>query len=106
MLATPSKSFGLYEFYFGCGLFDETPEVGLSTGCTITVTGYYLDGSQAPVQTYGYSPDKSMKATLDRAELSTAYYAGLVNVTFALENSADTNELTFFALDNILHCNL
>jgi hypothetical protein len=105
MLATPSKSFGLYEFYFGCGLFDATPEAGTSTGCTITVTGYYLDGSLAPVQTYGFAPDKATKATMNRAELSPAYYAGLLNVTFALENSADTNELTVFAVDNILHCN-
>ncbi|KAI5360203.1 hypothetical protein Slin14017_G097640 [Septoria linicola] len=101
-------SFNLNSFYFGCIANTGQSLVIPAIGCTITVTGFYTTGLQAPAQRYTFTPTTRPQAPLALATLPLSYSASLVgleNVTIGIAEADLTPGLAVLDIDNLVHVN-
>ncbi|GIZ44285.1 hypothetical protein CKM354_000748800 [Cercospora kikuchii] len=109
--AAPSSgvnSYNLISFYFGC--IGNTGEslVSFSSRCTISVTGFYTTGVQAPTLKFTFVPTSATEAPLTKAVLPASYsasLAGLKNVTIGIVEADWTSTLTILGIDDLVHLN-
>lgn len=104
IVASPSKSFDLYSFWFGCGSNLEQPAASVSIGCVLSVTGFNIAGQQLPVATFSYAPTNPTAAPMVLAALP-ATYRGLKNVTLGLAVGTGTSTTSAIWVDDVTHCN-
>ncbi|KAK3617244.1 hypothetical protein LTR56_025427 [Elasticomyces elasticus] len=102
--APGTKAFDLSSFYFGCFLNDHTAAAVVSQGCTVAVTGFYLNGAQAPEVTFAFAPTSPTAANQVLATLPITY-SGLKNVTFGVAGASVLAAGAGINVDNLCHCN-
>ncbi|KAK5710691.1 hypothetical protein LTR15_012847 [Elasticomyces elasticus] len=102
--APGTKAFDLSSFYFGCFLNDHTAAAVVSQGCTLAVTGFYLNGAQAPEVTFAFAPTSPTAANQVLATLPITY-SGLKNVTFGVAGASVLAAGAGINVDNLRHCN-
>ncbi|KAK4902583.1 hypothetical protein LTR27_000520 [Elasticomyces elasticus] len=89
----------------GCFLNDHTAAAAVvAQGCTVAVTGFYLDGAEAPEVTFAFSPTSPTAATQVLATLPITY-SGLKNVTFGVAGASVLAAGAGINVDNLRHCN-
>ncbi|KAK5717598.1 hypothetical protein LTR17_015951 [Elasticomyces elasticus] len=102
--APGTKAFDFSSFYFGCFLNDHTAAAVVSQGCTVAVTGFYLNGAQAPEVTFAFAPTSPTAANQVLATLPITY-SGLKNVTFGVAGASVLAAGAGINVDNLRHCN-
>ena len=70
-------------FYFGCTVFDANGEAGVAQGCVIDVNGFYPNGDQTGVATYGFNAPNAEASPMQKAVLPIMFL-GLKNITFGM----------------------
>lgn len=103
-----TNSYNLISFYFGCIGNTATSLVTFATGCSITVTGFYANGVQAPTLRFTFVPTSITQSNLVKATLPPSYsasLAGLKNVTIGIAESDSTPTLTVLGIDDLVHLN-
>ncbi|CAK1362891.1 hypothetical protein CB0940_04956 [Cercospora beticola] len=109
--AVPSQgvnSYNLISFYFGCIGFTAESLVTFSSRCSITVTGFYTTGVQAPTLKFTFVPTSATESQLTKAVLPASYsasLAGLKNVTIGIAEADWTPALTVLGVDDLVHLN-
>lgn len=123
---SPYKTFDLLSFYFACNLFDAQGAADAAQGCVISVNGYYPDGNQTGVATYGFADFNPTAAPMVKALLPLTFW-GVQNVTFGnalsdcglryfprfanwlrllgVASSASTPSTTNILIDNVVRVN-
>ena len=97
------RSFDLQFFYFACKDATVTDAIGLAESCTMAVSGFDVDGSQAPVQTYAFANTNPPNDSMALAALPPRH-RGLRNVTFGIANVATETSTTVLAVVDVKHC--
>ncbi|PPJ55725.1 hypothetical protein CBER1_08277 [Cercospora berteroae] len=103
-----TNSYNLLSFYFGCIGNSATSVVTFATRCTITVTGFYVTGVQAPTLRFTFEPTSTTQSNLARAVLPASYsasLAGLKNVTIGIAEADWSPTLTVLGIDDLVHLN-
>lgn len=101
-------SFDLISFYFGCLQNTGNSLVIPTSGCTISVTGFYRDGSPAPAVPFSFAPTRVSGQPLQLAELPVEYSAslkGLKNITMGIAGANLTPSLAVLDIDDVKHVN-
>ena len=105
ILASPSKSFDLQSFYFGCGELVSNPQIpSIPLGCSIAVTGFDQRGKQIPVAMFSYSPNNLLGSPMALAALP-ATFKNAKNVTLGVATSSLDTASTLLIVDDVTHCN-
>ncbi|CAK3828873.1 Hypothetical predicted protein [Lecanosticta acicola] len=105
--ADPTKgvrSFDADSFYFSCAVDDANSLVTPATGCTISVTGFYLTGVQTQTLRFTISPTSILAAQMERVDLPF-YWLYLKNLTIGVAESDVFDALTIIDIDNFRHRN-
>ena len=104
-VAAPYKSFGLYDFYFGCAVRTGEPTANAAVQCTISVSGFVpKTNQQVAVASYTFTPP-TLKPPIDPVEqvpmfhaiLPDKFHQGLNNVTVVADN-----KLAVLLVDNLV----
>lgn len=91
-------------FYFGCAFNTGQSLVTPSSGCTISVTGFYLNGVQTQTLRFESTPSSFFASRMTRVNLPLSW-VGLQNMTIGIEEGDFTPALTIGSIDNFSHCN-
>ncbi|KAI1327792.1 hypothetical protein F5Y16DRAFT_420713 [Xylariaceae sp. FL0255] len=104
IVASPSKSFDLYSFYFACITNLQENKYSLATGCVITVNGYNTNNESLTPVTAAYNPTIPNASRMNKLTLPNDY-RNVKNVTIGLPVATFGPILTAVLLDNFEHCN-
>ncbi|EXJ92616.1 hypothetical protein A1O3_01168 [Capronia epimyces CBS 606.96] len=105
IIASPSTSFDLTSFSFGCGQFQANPQApGVPVGCAISVTGFDISDQQIPEATFSYAPPDLLGSHMVLATLPSTF-RGLKNVTLGVAASSLLVPTTLLDIDDVKHCN-
>ena len=88
-VAAPYKSFGLYDFYFGCQVRTGEAAANAALQCTITVSGFVPKTNQeVAVGSFTFTPPESPvnQVPMLHALLPDIFHQGLNNVTIVADN--------------------
>ena len=99
-VAAPYKSFGVYDFYFGCTMRTGEAAANAATQCTITVAGFVPNTNQeVAVASFAFTPPLSPVAPVPmlHAVLPNSFRQGLSNVTVVMDN-----KLANILVDNLV----
>ena len=95
-------SFDLTSLWYGLGT-DTGTTAGLAQGGTLSVVGFYANGTEAPTRTLSYAPKAALNQPLVFGELPG--YTDLQNVSIGVATSEPLTERTYIALDDVKHTN-
>ena len=94
--------FDLTSLYYGLGT-DTGTTAGLAQGGTLSVVGFYANGTEAPTLSLSYAPEAALNQPLKFATLPG--YTNLQNVSIGVATSDPVTERTYIALDDVKHTN-
>lgn len=98
------SSFDPDYFYFSCAFNTGQSLVTPSSGCTISVTGFFLNGVQTQTIRFKSTSNSLFAAQMTRANLPLTW-VGLQNMTIGIEEADFTPALTIGNIDSFSHCN-
>lgn len=99
-VAAPYRSFGLYDFYFGCQVRTGEPTANAALQCTITVSRFVPKTNQeVAVASFTFTPPLSPvdQVPMLHAVLPSSFSKGLNNVTIIQDN-----KLAVLLIDNLV----
>jgi hypothetical protein len=102
--APGTKSFDLGSFYLACNIATVTSLVGVAESYTISVIGYYINGVQAPVQTFTFANTAPGTNPMTFAVLPSTY-TNLENVTIGIAGAGTNVATAAINIDSLVHCN-
>jgi hypothetical protein len=94
------RAFDLHSFYLACNTITENSLLGVAESCTIAVTGYYVDGMQAPEVTFAFADTEGESNVMVLAELPGTY-VGLINVSGIDPKNSKCDEMLMNDAGNI-----
>lgn len=104
-IANNTKAFDFKSVYIGCGLATGEGAASVPIGCVVSVNAFFVNGQQAPEQTFSFAPNSENYAAPILAVLPSSW-VGLKNATLGIASSGGQVTATTLQIDNLVHCNV